>query len=72
MTVLSHLPWSPPFEGALVMKSPKGFAFYVPGYFSETCLDEVNMKYYLGKEVIEFFQLLSVQITMQFDTIASG
>jgi len=34
-----------------------------PGYFSETCMDEVNMRYYLGQEVIEFFQLLSEQIT---------
>jgi serine O-acetyltransferase len=34
-----------------------------PGYFSEACMDEVNMRYYLGQEVIEFFQLLSVQIT---------
>jgi len=30
-----------------------------PGYFSETCMDEINMLYYLGQEVIEFFQLLS-------------
>lgn len=35
-----------------------------PGYFSETCMDEVNMRYYLGQELIEFFQLLSEQISI--------
>jgi serine O-acetyltransferase len=33
-----------------------------PGYFSEACMDEVNMRYYLGQEVVEFFQILSEQI----------
>lgn len=33
-----------------------------PGYFSETCMDDVNMRYYLGQEIIEFFEVLSVQI----------
>jgi serine O-acetyltransferase len=33
-----------------------------PGYFSEACMDEVNMRYYLGQEIIEFFQILSEQI----------
>jgi len=33
-----------------------------PGYFSEACMDEVNMRYYLGQEIVEFFQILSEQI----------
>jgi serine O-acetyltransferase len=33
-----------------------------PGYFSKACMDEINMRYYLGQEVVEFFQILSEQI----------
>ncbi|HEY3276836.1 MAG TPA: serine O-acetyltransferase EpsC [Syntrophorhabdaceae bacterium] len=34
-----------------------------PGYFSNTNLDEVNVRYYFGQHVIELFQILSEQIT---------
>lgn len=33
-----------------------------PGYFSRTALDDVNVPYYLGQEVIELFEVLSDQI----------
>ena len=33
-----------------------------PGYFSKIRLDEVNISYYFGQEVMEFFQVLSDQI----------
>lgn len=35
-----------------------------PGYFIRTRLDEFNLRYYLGKECVELFELLSEQITV--------
>lgn len=35
-----------------------------PGYFLSIKLDEYNLQYYLGKETIEIFELLSEQITL--------
>jgi serine O-acetyltransferase len=34
-----------------------------PGYFSQTSLDEVNVRYYFGQQIIEFFDILSNQLT---------
>ena len=33
-----------------------------PGYFDETRLDAVNLPYYLGREMSDFFELLSEQV----------
>ncbi|MBA4418927.1 MAG: serine acetyltransferase [Syntrophus sp. (in: bacteria)] len=41
----------------------RAFRIIYPGYFSETSLDEINIKYYFGQEVMELFQALSDQIT---------
>jgi len=59
-----HISPEPAPSRALVIEIiRRGMRIMYPGYFSETCMDEVNMRYYLGQEVIEFFQLLSGQIT---------
>ena len=59
-----HISPEPAPSRALVIEIiRRAMRIMYPGYFSETCMDEVNMRYYLGQEVIEFFQLLSVQIT---------
>jgi serine O-acetyltransferase len=59
-----HISPEPAPSRALVIEIiRRGMRIMYPGYFSETCMDEVNMRYYLGQEVIEFFQLLSEQIT---------
>lgn len=59
-----HISPEPAPSRALVIEIiRRGMRIMYPGYFSETCMDEVNMRYYLGQEVIEFFQVLSGQIT---------
>jgi serine O-acetyltransferase len=59
-----HISPEPAPSRALVIEIiRRAMRIMYPGYFSEACMDEVNMRYYLGQEVIEFFQLLSGQIT---------
>jgi serine O-acetyltransferase len=59
-----HISPEPAPSRALVIEIiRRGMRIMYPGYFSETCMDEVNRRYYLGQEVIEFFQVLSGQIT---------
>ncbi len=41
----------------------RAFRIIYPGYFSEISLDEVNIRYYFGQELMELFQVLSDQIT---------
>lgn len=55
-------PEPPPSRAVVIDVIRRAIRIIYPGYFSETCMDEVNMKYYLGQEVIEFFQILSQQI----------
>ncbi|HOH26662.1 MAG TPA: hypothetical protein PL032_06765 [Syntrophorhabdus sp.] len=58
-----HISPEPPPSRMLVNEIiRRGMRILYPGYFSETCMDEVNMRYYLGQEIIEFYQLLSEQI----------
>jgi serine O-acetyltransferase len=35
-----------------------------PGYFSRTRIDKMNLTYYIGQEITEFFEALSQQITL--------
>jgi serine O-acetyltransferase len=58
-----HISPEPAPSRALVIDTiRRAMRIMYPGYFSEACMDEVNMRYYLGQEVIEFFQILSEQI----------
>jgi serine O-acetyltransferase len=58
-----HISPEPPPSRVLVIDTiRRAMRIMYPGYFSEACMDEVNMRYYLGQEVIEFFQILSEQI----------
>ena len=40
------------------------FRVLYPGYFVSQCLDATNLRYYLGQEITEIFELLSDQITL--------
>ncbi len=42
----------------------RAFCILYPGYFIHKRVDEVNLSYYLGQEVTEFFEILSEQITL--------
>lgn len=42
----------------------RAFSILYPGYFTEKRVDTVNLSYYFGQEVTEFFELLSQQITL--------
>ena len=58
-----HISPEPAPSRALVIDTiRRAMRIMYPGYFSEACMDEVNMRYYLGQEIIEFFQILSEQI----------
>lgn len=51
-----------PSRQAIVDIISKAFLVLFPGYFSEKPLDEVNAKYYIGQEITELFDMLSMQI----------
>jgi serine O-acetyltransferase len=42
----------------------RAFCILYPGYFIQKRVDEVNLSYYFGQEVTEFFEILSHQITL--------
>ncbi|HEX2967189.1 MAG TPA: serine O-acetyltransferase EpsC [Syntrophorhabdaceae bacterium] len=51
-----------PSRQAIVDIISKAFLVLFPGYFSEKPLDEINAKYYIGQEMTELFDMLSLQI----------
>jgi serine O-acetyltransferase len=60
----SHMGPEPiPSRGAVIDIIERALRIIYPGYFSQIGLDEVNIPYYLGQEVVELFQVLSEQIT---------
>jgi serine O-acetyltransferase len=60
----SHISTEPiPSRKAVIDIIGRMLRIIYPGYFSQIPLDEVNIPYYLGQEVIELFQVLSEQIT---------
>ena len=42
----------------------RAFRILYPGYFIQKRVDEVNLGYYFGQEITEFFEILSEQITL--------
>lgn len=42
----------------------RAFCILYPGYFISKRVDEVNLGYYFGQEITEFFEILSQQITL--------
>ena len=42
----------------------RAFRILYPGYFIQKRVDEVNLSYYFGQEITEFFEILSQQITL--------
>ena len=42
----------------------RAFRILYPGYFIQKRVDEVNLGYYFGQEITEFFEILSHQITL--------
>ena len=42
----------------------RAFRILYPGYFIQKRVDEVNLNYYFGQEITEFFEILSQQITL--------
>ncbi|EFK11029.1 putative serine O-acetyltransferase [delta proteobacterium NaphS2] len=42
----------------------RAFCILYPGYFIQKRVDEVNLGYYFGQELTEFFEILSEQITL--------
>ncbi len=55
-------PEAPPSRALVIDVVRRALRIIYPGYFSQTCMDEVNLRYYLGREMIEFFEILSEQI----------
>ena len=59
----SHIGPEPiPSRGSTIDIIERALRLIYPGYFSKIRLDEVNISYYFGQEVMEFFQILSDQI----------
>jgi serine O-acetyltransferase len=59
----SHIGPEPiPSRASVIDIIERAFRILYPGYFSHVGLDEVNVPYYFGQEVIELFQVLSDQI----------
>lgn len=42
----------------------RAFRILYPGYFIQQRVDEINLSYYFGQEITEFFEVLSQQITL--------
>ena len=42
----------------------RAFRILYPGYFIQKRVDEVNLSYYFGQEITEFFEILSQQISL--------
>lgn len=42
----------------------RAFRILYPGYFVQKRVDEINLEYYFGQEITEFFEILSEQITL--------
>ena len=42
----------------------RAFRILYPGYFIQQRVDEINLSYYFGQEITEFFEILSQQITL--------
>lgn len=60
----SHIGPEPiPSKESVVDIIERALRIIYPGYFTRICLDEVNIPYYFGQEVLELFQILSDQIT---------
>jgi serine O-acetyltransferase len=53
-----------PSRDAVVDLIERARRLLFPGYFLDTCLDRVNLTYYLGQEATGFFEKLSRQITL--------
>ncbi len=59
----SHIGPEPiPSKESVIGIIERAMRLIYPGYFSKIRLDEVNISYYFGQEVMEFFQVLSDQI----------
>lgn len=60
----SHIGPEPiPSKESVVDIIERALRIIYPGYFSQICLDEVNIPYFFGQEVLELYQALSDQIT---------
>lgn len=53
-----------PSREAVIDVIHRAYRLLFPGYFSRSRLDGVNVGYYLGQEAVEFFEVLSQQITL--------
>ncbi len=51
-------------RGAIIDLLHRAFRILYPGYFIEKRVDEVNLGYYFGQEITEFFEILSQQISL--------
>jgi serine O-acetyltransferase len=59
----SHVGLEPiPSRKVMIDIVGRGLKIIFPGYFSETRLDEVNIPYYFGQQVIELYQILADQL----------
>ncbi|MGD2271382.1 MAG: serine acetyltransferase [Desulfobacterales bacterium] len=61
----THVDYEPiPSKGSVIRIIDKLREILFPGYFSETKLDPVNLKYYMGQSVSALFDLISEQVTL--------
>jgi len=76
----SHIGPDPiPSRASVIDIIERALRVIYPGYFCHTCLDQVNLHYYLGQEVLQFFEILSQQIgfairhdCLRFDLSCTG
>jgi serine O-acetyltransferase len=60
-----HVDLAPlPSKDAIIAVTHTACRILYPGYFSRTRIDKVNLIYYYGQELTEFFEALSEQITL--------
>ena len=60
-----HVDLAPlPSKDAIIAITHTACRVLYPGYFSRTRIDKVNLIYYYGQELTEFFEALSEQITL--------
>jgi serine O-acetyltransferase len=60
-----HVDLAPlPSKDAIIAATHTACRILYPGYFSRTRIDKVNLIYYYGQEVTDFFEALSEQITL--------
>ena len=60
-----HVDLAPlPSKEAIIAITHTACRVLYPGYFSRTRIDKVNLIYYYGQELTEFFEALSEQITL--------